>query len=359
MTMALGLELETLCFYTFTAVLITSAFLVWLGVRFDKEQQRKSTIGIQDEPPQEKPLFENLHNFRQAGGISLRNRFGRKVRDGMIFRSSRTDFLTREETEQFFQLGIKCIIDLRRNEEYVRADGPKILDSAYKPCIVKKGKVKDWKARKRVSSKAQTSSGEDQDYRGKRYLVNLMTIDLIKNVFFRVNFLVRYSSLVLLAVDWLFSCHLFVRLFSHLVSNHETLAEQYTNMLEHTKPVVADIMRLLLDEENAPVLIHCAHGKDRTGVIVALILGCLEVEDEVIACDYSLSEAGLAPMRKRLFRETVGRYGFKKEFANATVDTMRETLAILTRKYGGIHGYLSEAGFTEDEQQALKDKFLE
>lgn len=216
------------------------------------------------------------------------NRHGQKVRDGLLFRSSRTDYLTDEEVDRFLQLNVKAIIDLRRNEEYRKADGPKILDRAYEPCILKKGKIKEWKA-PRFGPKSASVGGKDST-RGKRYLVNLMTIDLIKEILMKVNFFIRYTSLVLLVVDWLFNCHLFVRLHSHLVSNHQTLAEQYVTMLEFTKPEVADIMRLLLQDGNVPVLIHCAHGKDRTGVIVALVLGCLEVEDEVIAQDYARSE---------------------------------------------------------------------
>lgn len=218
----------------------------------------------------------------------MHNRYGQKIRDGLLFRSSRTDYLTDEEVGRFLQLDIKAIIDLRRNQEYVKADGPKILDRSYKPCILKKGKVKDWR-----DPKSSSKSGGDQDRlppSRKRYLVNLMTMDLMKEILKQVNFIIRYSSLVLLVVDWFFNCHLFVRLHSHLVSNHQTLAEQYVTMLEYVKSEVADVMRLLLKDDNVPVLIHCAHGKDRTGVIVALILGCLEVEDEVIAQDYALSE---------------------------------------------------------------------
>lgn len=238
-------------------------------------------------------MFENLPNFRQAGGTNLYNRYGQRVKDGLLFRSSRTDYLTDKELKQFLELGIKAIIDLRRNAEYRKADGAKILDRAYQPCILKKGKIKDWKGRSGSSSSSSDGGGGSSDgssRRGKRYLVNLMTIDLIKKILGKVNFVIRYGSLVLLVVDWLFDCHLFVRLHSHLVSNHQTLAEQYVTMLENVKPEVADIMRLLLDSDTVPVLIHCAHGKDRTGVVIALILGCLEVEDEVIVTDYSLSE---------------------------------------------------------------------
>lgn len=215
----------------------------------------------------------------------MHNRHGQKIRDGLLFRSSRTDYLTDEEVDRFLQLDIKAIIDLRRNAEYVKADGPKILDRSYKPCILKKGKIKEWK-----DSKSSSKSGGDRAPSRKRYLVNLMTMDLMKEILKQVNFFIRYSSLVLLVVDWFFNCHLFVRLHSHLVSNHQTLAEQYVTLLEYIKSEVADIMRLLLEDDNIPVLIHCAHGKDRTGVIIALILGCLDVEDEVISQDYALSE---------------------------------------------------------------------
>lgn len=221
----------------------------------------------------------------------LYNRYGQKVRDGLLYRSSRTDFLTDDETGQFFELGVKAIIDLRRNDEYAKADGDKILDKTYTPCILKKGKIKNWKVSKQTLP-PRSSNGKDAPQR-RRYMVNMMTIELIKEVFGQINFVIRYCSLLLLVVDWFFGCHLFVRVFSHLVSNHQTLAEQYVTMLEHTKPEVVDIMRLLLDDSNVPVLIHCAHGKDRTGVIVAMILGCLEVEDEVIVLDYSQSEVNL------------------------------------------------------------------
>lgn len=45
----------------------------------------------------------------------------------------------------------------------------------------------------------------------------------------------------------------------------------------------------------------------------------------------------LAPMKRRLFQETVGKYGFKKEFASATVDTMRDVLAALTDRYRALN----------------------
>ena len=54
-----------------------------------------------------------------------------------------------------------------------------------------------------------------------------------------------------------------------------------------------------------PILIHCTAGKDRTGVICALILSLCGVEDEVIAHEYSLTNLGFKPRRAATIREIV------------------------------------------------------
>ena len=255
-------------------------------------------------------MFKNLPNFRQAGGKGLVTKDGRRIKDGLLYRSSRTDLLTEKEKETFQGFGIKSIIDLRRKVEYERAEGDKILDDSYKTCILKKGKIHEWKpslrwgsgARKRKggvapdvkqtneSESESTDGGQKPSLRGCRYLVNMMSMDLIFYVFNQVNIFIRFISLILVLTDWLFGCHLFVRLFNYLVVNNQTLSKQYVDVLEYTKPAVVDILRLLVSEDNTPVLIHCAHGKDRTGVMIAVILGCLGVEEELIAQDYAQSE---------------------------------------------------------------------
>ena len=229
-------------------------------------------------------MFENMPNFRQAGGTPLHNRYGQRVRDGLLFRSSQTDSLTDEELNRFLQFGIKAIVDLRRETEYASAEGGRVLDRAYKPCTLTEGKIEDRKPLEREDRQDSSTN------RGKRYLVSMLTDDLMKENWRRVNFFLRYGSLVLLVVDKLFGTHLFMKLFCHLTLNQHTVSEYYIDMLRHAKPKVANILRLLLDESNLPVLINCAAGKDRTGVVVALILACLEVEDDVIVADYALSE---------------------------------------------------------------------
>ena len=243
-----------------------------------------------------KPNFDNLPNFRQAGGKGIMTQHGQRVRDGLLYRSSRTDFLTEEEKAHFQHLGIKSIIDLRRKSEYERADGDKVLDDMYVPCVVKHGKVSKLKPslrwgggalRKRKPGRKDSDATDAPP--GKRYLVNMFTMDLIWYIFSQVNFFIRYLTLILVLIDWLFGCQLFVRFFTWAVLNRQTLAQQYVTLLVYTKSAVAEILRLIIEGGNVPVLIHCAHGKDRTGLIVAVILGCLEVDDETIAQDYAKS----------------------------------------------------------------------
>ena len=224
----------------------------------------------------------------------------RRVKDGLLYRSSRTDFLSEDEKTNFFKLGIKSIIDLRRKSEYERADGEKVLDDVYSPCVMEKGKVADLKPSMRWGGQLRRRQNKSEDsfvptevsppIRRKRYLVNMLTMDLIWSVFTKVNFFVRYLSLILVLVDWLFGCHYFVKFFYWAVINRQTMASQYVQILEFTKGAVVDILRVVLDDKNIPVLIHCAHGKDRTGLIVAVILSCLGVDDDVIAEDYAKSE---------------------------------------------------------------------
>lgn len=49
-------------------------------------------------------------------------------------------------------------------------------------------------------------------------------------------------------------------------------------------------MKVLTDPANVPAMLNCAHGKDRTGIVSALILGCLGRSKEDIVADYAKSE---------------------------------------------------------------------
>lgn len=67
-------------------------------------------------------------------------------------------------------------------------------------------------------------------------------------------------------------------------------AARYMEMLEDGTSTLLRIVEALRDVAEAPTLIHCAVGRDRTGIVTACLLDLLDVPDEVLAEDYALSD---------------------------------------------------------------------
>jgi protein tyrosine/serine phosphatase len=63
--------------------------------------------------------------------------------------------------------------------------------------------------------------------------------------------------------------------------------------MKSAPPSYRTILLHLANEPEKPLIVHCTAGKDRTGVICALVLSLCGVDDEVVAHEYSLTEVGL------------------------------------------------------------------
>lgn len=74
----------------------------------------------------------------------------------------------------------------------------------------------------------------------------------------------------------------------------------YYDILESAPPSYRKILLHLANEPSKPLIVHCTAGKDRTGVICALILSLCGVPDDVVAYEYSLTEKGLAEFKEIL-----------------------------------------------------------
>src|SRR5205085_1365747 len=109
------------------------------------------------------------------------------------------------------------------------------------------------------------------------------------------------------------------------------------------------IFDALLIPDSFPALVHCAAGKDRTGLVIALLLGLANVPAETIASDYALSTEYLSPLfeqfrqqMKQTRTETEAR-NFEKLLASEP-EMMLETLEYLDSKYSGARKYLASLG---------------
>jgi protein-tyrosine phosphatase len=113
--------------------------------------------------------------------------------------------------------------------------------------------------------------------------------------------------------------------------------------------IVAAIAGLCADDA-LPALVHCSAGKDRTGVVIALILAVLGVPDELIAADYALSGLYLDPDQTPAIGQLSASTGLGEELTRALLSSPPELiLEVLERVRavtGSVDGYLRAHGLT-------------
>ena len=134
-------------------------------------------------------------------------------------------------------------------------------------------------------------------------------------------------------------------------------ADHYIRLVDHAQDWVRDVFAALADAPGC-VLFHCATGKDRTGIIAALLLSLCGVSDEDAAADYCLSRLYLAPLVEELCRS--GRIASRDDpFFATQPENMLRLLAYLRERYGGVPDYLSACGLSQARQDALRRRLTQ
>jgi len=104
------------------------------------------------------------------------------------------------------------------------------------------------------------------------------------------------------------------------------------------------------------VLLHCLAGRDRTGIVVAVVLAALDVPDEEIVADYVASDAELEPDYVRFRSANPDRAADVDAGIERRAWTMGEVLTTLRLSFGGSAAYLKTAGITPVEIEAIRAK---
>jgi protein-tyrosine phosphatase len=132
----------------------------------------------------------------------------------------------------------------------------------------------------------------------------------------------------------------------------EVLALIYARMLDRFQARVAAVMTAIGQAPSGGVLVHCAGGKDRTGLVSALLLSLAGVEPRIIAADYALSAEYLRPREEAYLRDGPGERAERERnvaLYSPTAEVMIETLDHLASRYGGVQPYLLDAGVSPDD----------
>lgn len=144
-----------------------------------------------------------------------------------------------------------------------------------------------------------------------------------------------------------------------LIRQATSLVETYCIMVDAYPDCVAAILGAVAEAPPGGVLIHCLSGKDRTGTIVALLLSIAGVPAEVIAADYSLSQARLWPeyeerMQQRPPEEPETLW--TKPLADPAA--MYKLLDHLAVHYGSVQAYLVQAGLSADQVLQIRRRLV-
>jgi hypothetical protein len=124
-------------------------------------------------------------------------------------------------------------------------------------------------------------------------------------------------------------------------------AERYLWYLEVGRQAFTEALGMVADPSNHPLVFHCAAGKDRTGVLAALILDIVGVERSVIVDDYAITATRMGLILDRLRRDPVwgGHVAeIPPERVHADGTTMARFLDLLYQRHGGAREWALEVG---------------
>lgn len=129
----------------------------------------------------------------------------------------------------------------------------------------------------------------------------------------------------------------------------ETLADLYLAMLVDARHLLIDLVAHVAAEDGL-TLIHCAAGKDRTGVAVALILRLLGVAREAVVADYLVTHQASDAIASRIGMSTAPAH-----FFDVPIEAIESVLDAWDDHHGGAEGwYLAAGGSSEDLSQLRK-----
>ena len=133
----------------------------------------------------------------------------------------------------------------------------------------------------------------------------------------------------------------------------------YIDAIETRGSAIREILSEMADAAAGAVLFNCTAGKDRTGILAALLLSLAGVPRREIIADYAATE-GFIPDLKREFLDLAARNGTDvaryARLLESPAPTMEATLDRLARRHGSVEGYLADIGLSPAELGRLRDR---
>lgn len=259
--------------------------------------------------------MDNVENCRQLGGYANKN--GQTIRKDVLIRSGKLCKLDEDGLETLQEMGIRTVIDLRIPEEIKDKPDPKI-------------------------DGVENIQINLADPKSNFYKMSVWGIGITKD-----NYESRINAIAKLNMN---------------------LGEMYIEGIidsEYGRKALRKVFSILADPKRNAILWHCSGGKDRTGVVAALLLAALDVDRQTILDDYELTNEYVQHQRivMKLASEYWGDDEREKErvatIAGVKREFMARTLQHIDKKYGSPMEFLTKTvGVSAAEIKTIKKKYL-
>ena len=141
----------------------------------------------------------------------------------------------------------------------------------------------------------------------------------------------------------------------------DPLLSFYMAALDTRGSAIRSILSEIAAVERGAVLFNCTAGKDRTGIIAALLLGLADVSQDQIVADYALTAELIPDLVTEFLALSRARGGDTESYARllrSPAATMARTLEKIETRHGSIPGYLKSIGMPAPEIDLLRAKLL-
>jgi protein-tyrosine phosphatase len=142
----------------------------------------------------------------------------------------------------------------------------------------------------------------------------------------------------------------------------EVLGDLYIDMLTVGAPALAAALETLATAERLPAVFHCAAGKDRTGVLAAIILSLLGVDESIIIADYHRTATSMDALMEKLATERPETWtamtSQPSPYMRTPPEAMAGFLAHVRAEHGSVVGYVRSIGVAGDTIEALNRNLL-
>jgi len=141
-----------------------------------------------------------------------------------------------------------------------------------------------------------------------------------------------------------------------------SLADTYLLVVDERADALVGVVRAIAADDVTPAIVHCTAGKDRTGMVIALVLSALGVEEDLIVQDFAVTGQLLDGAFKEEILARTSERGVPlseiEPMLSADPQLIRSFLDRIREVHGDVETFLVAHGMTPDELQALRSKLL-